>query len=216
MKAIVISGSERRFGITSHVSEKTEFYLSKLGVSTKVIYLNEVNFTPCNSCGSGHVSCNYREAPCEKDDDIKMIINQMVASNIIIYACPVHAFGIAHLMQNFLERAGVGYLRFNRPLANKVGGCIIVGRKYHLGHAHDQIVNNMLLNRMIIPGSGFPVLLHGDEKNKSISDTEEMVALEQMIARLVEVCSSIDSSSFNQNWDNERVLKEKKDKNNDQ
>lgn len=51
MKAVVISGSERRFGITSAVSEKTRLCLNDLGVTTKIIYLNEIDFTPCNGCG---------------------------------------------------------------------------------------------------------------------------------------------------------------------
>lgn len=215
MKAVVISGSERRFGITSAVSEKTRLCLNDLGVTTKIIYLNEIDFTPCNGCGGENISCNYRKSPCEKQDGIPSVVDDMITANIIIYACPVHAFGISHLMQNFLERVGVGYLRFERPLANKIGGCIIVGRKYHLGHAHDQIVNNMLLNRMIIPGAGFPVLLHGVEKNKAISDIEELVALEQMIKRLVEVSNSLNMSALQHEWDNERVLKEKKEFRND-
>ena len=131
----------------------------------------------------------------------------MVKSDIIIYATPVHAFGICHLMQIFLERAGVGYLRFKRPLANKIGGCIIVGGKYHLGHAHDQIMNNMLLNRMIVPGSGCPVLIHGNEDTKELDDVEEEIALEQMVNRLIKVHSSIDFKKLSQNWENERNLK---------
>lgn len=216
MKALIISGSERRFGITSAAAEKARTLLDSLGAVTTIEYLSEVDFSPCNGCGDGKVSCNYRESPCRKKDDIPAIVETMIAADIIIYACPVHAFGIAHLMQTFLERTGVGYLRFERPLANKLGGCIIVGRKYHMGHAHDQIVNNMLLNRMIIPGSGFPVLLHGNEENKTQFAAEEMVALEQMLTRLVEIHRSINFSSLQQEWANERILKEIMETSNEQ
>ena len=130
----------------------------------------------------------------------------MVEADILIYACPVHAFGTSNLMQLFLERAGVGYLRFNRPLANKVGGVVIIGRKYNRGSVHDQILNNMLLNRMIIPGSGFPVLIHGDESTKSIPDPEEAVALDQLIDRLMEVSASINTQTLRNDWKNERQL----------
>ncbi|MBH2846959.1 flavodoxin family protein [Serratia marcescens] len=167
----------------------------------------ETVFSPCDGCGIENLDCNYRNSPCEKDDQLPKIIDLMVKSDIIIYATPVHAFGICHLMQIFLERAGVGYLRFKRPLANKIGGCIIVGGKYHLGHAHDQIMNNMLLNRMIVPGSGFPVLIHGNEDTKELDDVEEEIALEQMVNRLIKVHSSIDFKKLSQNWENERNLK---------
>jgi len=208
MKAIIIAGSERRYGITSAVAEKTRKLLKELGVETIIIFLNEIKFSPCNGCGGEGEECNYRSYPCEKKDDIPDIIKSMINADIIIYACPVHAFGVCHLMQIFLERVGVGYLRFNRPLANKIGGCIIIGRKYHLGHAYDQIINNMLLNRMIVPGAGFPVLIHGNELTKDISDTEEKVALEQMSKRLVEMYKSIDFKKLSRLWLSERDLSE--------
>jgi len=204
MKGIIISSSERRFGITSNISEKAKLIFEKMQVEIEIVYLCEMNFSPCDGCGSNNESCNTRKTPCEKHDDMQSIIEMMISSDIIIYACPVHAFGINHLMQIFLERSGVGYLRYKRPLVNKIASCIIVGRKYHLGHAHDQIVNNILLNRMIIPGSGFPVLIHGDEETHSTADLEEIVALEQMIERLVEICKSVNYKLLKHNYHNER------------
>ena len=140
-----------------------------------------------------------------------LMIKDMLDADIIIYATPVHAFGMAHLMQIFLERAGVGYLRFDRPLANKLGGSIVTGRKYNLGQVNDQLINNMMLNRMIIPGSGFPVLLHGNEDDRTIDQTEEIVALEQMVKRLSEVYNILKKNKLPNKWENERTLKEKKD-----
>jgi len=186
--------------------------LKDQNVDVSIIHLSELNFSPCDGCGNGENDCNYREVPCEKKDDLPYIIDKLIQSDIIIYACPVHAFGICHLMQIFLERAGVGYLRFKRPLANKIGGCIIIGRKYHLGHAYDQIVNNMLLNRMIVPGAGFPVLIHGDELTKTITDTEEQVALEQMAKRMVQMYKSIDFNRLKVEWLNERDLNQAMEK----
>lgn len=207
MKAVIISGSERRNGVTAYVSELIQDKLYEKNVHVNVIYLCDQKISACDGCG-GDNGCNYRQSPCEKYDDMPHIIKMMCESDIIIYTCPVHAFGISHLMQIFLERAGVGYLRFDRPLVNKIGGCVIVGRKYSLGSAHDQIINNMLLNRMIIPGAGFPVLIHGCEKTKGITDIEESVALEQMVDRLVEIRSSVNVNALNFNHPNERKLKE--------
>ena len=210
-KVLIITGSTRRLGITAYASELTKTLFEEKGLSVKITHLCEANFSPCNSCGGSDESCNYREKPCEKQDDMPLIIKDMLDSDIIIYAAPVHAFGMAHLMQIFLERAGVGYLRFERPLANKLGGCIVTGRKYNLGQVNDQFINNMMLNRMIIPGSGFPALLHGDEVDKSINQTEEIVALEQMVKRLSEVYNILKENVLPNERENERTLKEKKD-----
>lgn len=205
-KALVISGSFRLDGVTASVSEILRLRLSEKGCEVSVIYLADHEISPCDGCERPGTSCNYREHPCTKHDDMSKIIKAMIKADIIIYACPVHAFGTASLMQLFLERAGVGYLRFNRPLANKIGGAIVIGRKYSLGSVHDQVINNMLLNRMIVPGAGFPVLVHGNEATKSITDAEEITALNQLVERLIEVSNSIKDETFRKEWKNERIL----------
>lgn len=98
MKGIIISSSERRFGVTSSVSENAQLIFEKMQVEIEIVYLCEMNLSPCDGCGDNNTSCNTRKTPCEKHDDMPAIIEKMVNSDIIIYACPVHAFGINHLM----------------------------------------------------------------------------------------------------------------------
>lgn len=211
-RAVIISGSERRNGITNAVAELSKTLLAEKAVEATIVRLCELDFSACDGCGEDKPDCNYRPTPCEKHDAMQHVVDMMVDADILIYATPVHGFGAAHLMQIFIERIGVGYLRFTRPLQDKVGGIIVVGRKYHLGQVHDQIMNNLLLNRLIMPGAGFPVLIHGDEATRSITDTEEYVALEQMLSRIVNVDAALDRSKLNTEKRNERELKILKEK----
>jgi multimeric flavodoxin WrbA len=206
LHSLIVSGSERHSGVTANISELLAKIFEEQGCQSKVVHLSEHRMAPCGTCGHHGQTCNYRSVPCDINDDIPMIVDGLLAADIIVYACPVHAFGPSHLMQIFLERVGVGYLRFKRPLMNKVGGCVIVGRKYNLGNVHDQIINNMLLNRIIVPGAGFPVLIHGNEQTKSTSDAEELTSLYQLADRLVEVRRSIDYSKLPIARKNEREL----------
>ncbi|MFD1792694.1 flavodoxin family protein [Ochrobactrum teleogrylli] len=207
MKALILSGSERGNGIASAVSKRIKVFFSEKGVNSEIISLCHLNYSACNNCGEGKVSCNYRSSACEKQDDMPEVIKKMIGSDIVVYVCPVHAFGMGHLMQIFLERAGVGYLRFTRPLINKIGCPVVIGRKYNLGHVHDQLVNNMLLNRMVVPGAGFPVLIHGNEETKEIADPEEKVALEQLLLRSIEIANSITACKAECERPNERIIK---------
>ncbi|WP_440616047.1 flavodoxin family protein [Cysteiniphilum sp. 6C5] len=190
MKKIVvtiISGSERRGGNSDSVVSYLDGYFQNVGCLVHSIFLSEKEILPCGSCGD----CNYRSSPCSLDDDVTSIVDYLVDSNIIIYVAPVHAFGMAHKMQIFLERAGVGYLRFNRPLADKLGGCVVVGRRYNLGNVHDQLLNNFLLNRMIVPGSGYPALVHGGESGGIWDDEEGVSAINQLMERLYSLAISM-------------------------
>ncbi len=113
------------------------------------------------------------------------IIALMCSADAILYASPVHAFGLAHPLQSFLERAGVCYLRFERPLTNKVGGAIVVGRRYGHNAAYAQLLNNLFLNRMIIVGSGFPPFLNATSAGDVMTDLEGVDSVRRLIERMV-------------------------------
>jgi len=203
-----VSGSERAGGNTSKVVSYIENRLANtLNINT--INLADQRIVPCGSCGN----CNYKKTKCGIKDDMPAIIKNLTDSDILIYLVPVHAFGMAHPMQIFLERAGVGYLRFERPLANKIGGCVIIGRRYNLGNVHDQIINNFLLNRLIIPGAGYPALIQGGKSGDVLQDVEGLASLDMLINRLCNVADALKDVKY-QEFGNERKMVEIKEKNN--
>ncbi|MFG1940836.1 flavodoxin family protein [Micromonospora tulbaghiae] len=180
---LAINGSERAGGNTDLAVAHAGRLIAERGAVLRTIRLREHRISPCSPCGD----CNSRTLPCTVDDDVPALVEQMVRADGLIYAAPVHGFGLAHLMQIFIERAGVGYLRFTRPLADKVGGIIVTGRRYSDSSVHNQIVNNLLLNRMILVGSGFPVLLRNTTGTPGLTDPEGVDALERMVHRMVDM-----------------------------
>ncbi|SHN13259.1 flavodoxin family protein [Cryptosporangium aurantiacum] len=180
---LAINGSERAGGNTDLAVAHAGRLITERGGELRTISLRDHRIAPCSPCGN----CNSRPVPCEINDDMPALIEQMRAADGILYAAPVHGFGLAHLMQIFIERAGVGYLRFARPLTNKVGGVIVTGRRYSDSSAHNQIINNLLLNRMILVGSGFPVLLRNTQSTPGLNDVEGLDALDRMLHRMLDM-----------------------------
>ncbi|MEV0186538.1 flavodoxin family protein [Streptomyces sp. NPDC050625] len=178
-----ICGSERAGGNTDLALEHAARLVELRGADFRTIHLRDHRVSPCSPCGD----CNYRAEPCALPDAMPQIIEEMKRADGIIYATPVHGFGLAHLMQIFIERAGVGFLRFDRPLANKVGGIIVTGRRYSEGSVHNQLVDNLLLNRMILVGSGFPALLRNTSREPELTDTEGLEAVERMVERMLDM-----------------------------
>ncbi|WP_454392648.1 flavodoxin family protein [Streptomyces sp. JNUCC 63] len=178
-----ISGSERAGGNTDLALEYAGERIRERGAAFRTLHLRDHRISPCSPCGD----CNHRTSPCALPDDMPAVIEEMKRADGIIYAVPVHGFGLAHLMQIFIERAGVGYLRFDRPLANKVGGIIVTCRRYSDASVHNQLVDNLLLNRMILAGSGFPALLRNTSPKPGLHDTEGLDALERMANRMVDM-----------------------------
>lgn len=188
VRLLGISGSPRHGGNTDSALKYAEAVArTHPNVEFSTIYLRDHRIEPCQQCGN----CNERTSPCEHSDDMTSIIHSMIDADGIIYGVPVHGFGMAHLMKIFIERAGVGYLRFKRPLANKVGGAIVVGRRYAHSQVHSQIVSNLLLNRMIVVGSGFPAVLFAGAAGEIKHDSEGLTALYCMVNRMVEMARII-------------------------
>jgi multimeric flavodoxin WrbA len=184
VKVAIINGSENASGNTASICRwLVDTYRQKFDIDGEVISLADYSIQECGFCGG----CNARPKPCGLEDDVRPIIDIMLASDIVIYAVPVHGFGMASVMQRFIERAGVGYLRFNRPLANKVGGVVVAGRRYSHEGVVAQLYLNILLNKMILPGSGFPVVFRNAEYPNFLDDTEGVAAANAMIVRTAEI-----------------------------
>jgi multimeric flavodoxin WrbA len=181
---IAINGSERgKNGNTAAVLRHAAEVAARGGVRLESIHLRDIRMLPCGPCGN----CNDRLMRCAQTDDVPVVIEKMIAADGIIYAAPVHGFGTAALMQIFLERAGVGYLRFDRPLSNKVAGIITVARRYHAGEVWSQLTSNALLNRMIIVGSGFPADVNALHRGDAANDDEGLTNVTRLVNRMIDM-----------------------------
>lgn len=178
----IISGSPSLNGATGQVIKKVTELLQEKDFSSDIIHIPSHDVKPCGRCGD----CNSRKTPCQTNDDCHEIMQRMISADGIIYAVPVHAFGMAHPMQIFMERMGVGHLRFTRPLANKPAGAIVVGRRYNHMGVYNQILDNILLNRMIVVGSGYPPIVHAGRPYEVEQDSEGIEAVLSMVERLTD------------------------------
>ncbi|MEV0916853.1 flavodoxin family protein [Streptomyces sp. NPDC049967] len=176
-----LNGSERPDGLTGRVLRMLAAQAAEHGVHLDVIPLAEYDITPCGPCGD----CNIRPLPCAQDDDVPALVDRMIRADGVLYAAPVHGFGLAGVMQNFIERAGVGHLRFDRPLANKVAGVVVTGRRYSHDRVYGQLIDNVLLNRMIVPGSGFPAFVQ--DQFAPGEDEEGLAAARGLMDRMIDL-----------------------------
>lgn len=179
---VAINGSERD-GNTADVLRHAASVANGRDVDLDTIDLRTMRMSPCGPCGD----CNDRTVRCVLTDDVPAAVERMAAADGIIFAAPVHGFGTASLMQIFIERAGVGYLRFDRPLSNKVAGVISVARRYHAGAVWAELMANVLLNRMIVVGSGFPAEVHARYRGDAAKDQEGLTNVTRMVDRMIDM-----------------------------
>jgi len=180
MKICILVGSNRRQGISRQVCELIKKYLyGRADVS--FIFLAEKRIELCDADNS----CSNQQ--CGINDDMKYIINQMSESDGIIYMPVMHAYGTNSRFQAFLERAGYGYFRpLERPLEDKIASIVVIGRRYGHTSVYSQVVLNIMLNKMILAGSGFPVLFMG-MLGQASDDFEALEALEETLDRMLSI-----------------------------
>lgn len=183
IKIIAINGSERKDGNNTAVLDYAADVLAGRDAKLEVIRLRDLDMRPCGPCGD----CNFRTTPCEVRDDVARVVELMVAADGVIYATPIHGYTAAPLMSAFIERSGTGYLRFDRRLTNKAAGVIVTGRRYGHIETYSNLITNVLLNRMIVAGFGFPSVLFGNERGAVLEDEEGMEMVTRMLHRMVDL-----------------------------
>lgn len=187
LTVVGLNGSERAGGTTGAVMDAIDSIVTARGARFNRVDLGTVPMAPIGTCGD----CNFRPGPCEIADALIEVLPRLIAADVILYGAPVHGFGLASPMQQFIERAGVCHLRFDRPLANKVGGVFVTGRRYSHTTVYSQLLMNILLNRMILVGSGYPPTIQPVNGGGLHDDSEGLAALTEMVNRGIDMALTL-------------------------
>ena len=181
MKVCVLVGSSRKNGLSSNVCAVLQDQFNAKGFSSNFVHLADKHIEYCDADNL----CQF--APCKVADDMPSILADMQEADGIIYMPVMHAFGTNSKFQAFLERAGYGYLRpLERPLEDKIAAIVVVGRRYGHTAVYSQIMLNIMLNKMIMAGSGFPALFLG-MLGGVLNDAEALESLDQTVDRMYDL-----------------------------
>lgn len=139
MKILYISGSPRKNSNTD--------YLLKLTLSItggEFFKLADYDINPCRSCRF----CVEAGKCVIKDDMSKIFIPLLLRSDGIVMGSPVYFNNVTAQLKAFMDRTWC----MREKLRNKIGGAVIVGRRYGLENAITAI-NAFFLKHEIIPAN---------------------------------------------------------------
>ena len=105
MKILAINGSHR--GDRGH----TGFLLNQLaagvaagGGEFEAVALAKLKINPCLSCGKCNAQDHYLKCVYEDRDDMKSVLDKMIAADILVFATPIYIFTMTGLFKVFLDR----------------------------------------------------------------------------------------------------------------
>ena len=117
MKILVLNGSPRKGNTVTAIQALTEG--AQANHEIEVVDTYKLNVGPCMACGV----CQCHKG-CVAKDDSNMIVDKMVAADMIVFATPVYWWGITAQMKLVLDKS---YCRGMQLKGKKVGVIAIGG-----------------------------------------------------------------------------------------
>jgi len=177
MKVIGIVGSPRVGGNTETLTRIALEEIEKEGIDTELIRLAEKQIEPCDGCRTCATN-----GKCHIKDDFNHLYSKMVKADGIILATPVYYGAATPQMVSLISRF---YAARGKPLKNKVGGPIIVGRRAGHNFTFAQLMFFFMISEMIVPGSTYWNVAFGREKGEVVKDKEGVRTIRYFGRKLV-------------------------------
>jgi multimeric flavodoxin WrbA len=174
MNVLYISGSPRKNG-------NTDYLLGKLQavIGGTLIRLSELRIENCKACKD----CRGEGSCLLQDDMQKVIIPKILGCDALVLGSPVYFNNVSSQMKAFIDRTHclIGLLK------NKVGGAVVVGRKYGSEGAITALNGFFLKHEMVIANRGISGV--GSNPGDIVDDIESIEAVGKLGKRLVELGS---------------------------
>jgi len=139
MKVLYVSGSPRKKSNTDYL---LELMLSLTG--GQFVKLADYQIEPCKSCWA----C-LRLDECTVDDDMSnVLIPMLLAADAVVLGSPVYFNNVSAQLKAFIDRSW----SLRGKLKNKIGGAVVVGRKYGAESAI-MAINAFFLKHEMIPAN---------------------------------------------------------------
>jgi multimeric flavodoxin WrbA len=164
MKVVGVVGSPREGGNTEAITRIALEEIQKEGFETELISLAGKRIEPCDGCRA----CRT-EGKCHFKDDFEPIFRKMVKADGIILASPVYFGAATPQVTSLISRF---YSKREKPLNDKVGGPIVVGRRAGHNFTFAQLMFFFMIQGMIVPGSTYWNVAFGRSKEEVIKDEE--------------------------------------------
>jgi len=172
MKALYISGSPRKGSNTDYLLERM------MSISGgQLVKMADYQVEPCRSCWA----CRRRDT-CTVDDDMsKILIPTLLDADAMVLGSPVYFNNVSAQLKAFMDRTWA----IRGRLTNKIGGAVVVGRRYGAESAITAINAFFLKHEMLPANRGVSgiAFASGDVEE----DREAVAAAERLAERILEL-----------------------------
>ena len=115
MKALIVNASPRKHGNTATLLDKVRDGLEASGCETKTVSLATLKFRGCISCLACKVKGNKCDGLCALRDELRPVLEETLASDILVLGSPVYFHYPVAAARAFTERLLFAPLDYTNP-----------------------------------------------------------------------------------------------------
>lgn len=188
MKVLTLLGSAKKKGNTATVLEWVEEELKSAGHTVERIYLHNKSINGCTGCAKCRDYSD--EIACVQNDDTEGIMEQMIASDAVLFASPLYFWGFTAQIKALIDRGFALVTNYHQPnqtslMKGKRVGLLATGGGAYENNAEgmfaafDRIAGFLLAKKageLYVGGCSVPAELPADVKDKAAELAHSLVA----------------------------------------
>lgn len=187
MQITTLLGSAKKKGNTATVLGWVEEELQSLGHDVERIYLNNKSIRGCLGCAKCRENPN--EIACVQNDDAVEIMEQMISSEVVLFASPIYFWGFSAQIKALIDRGYSLVTNYHKPghtslMEGKRIGLLVTGAGSYEENAEgmftafDRIVDFLLARKsgeLYVGECSVPAELSEEVKNKALELARSLV-----------------------------------------
>jgi multimeric flavodoxin WrbA len=187
MQITTLLGSAKKKGNTATVLSWVEEELESLGHDVNCIYLNKKTINGCLGCAKCRETPN--EIACVQNDDAIDIMEQMISSDVVLYASPIYFWGFSAQIKTLIDRCYSLVTNYHKPghtslMKGKRIGLLVTGADAYEENAEgmfaafDRIVDYFLAHKtgdLYVGECSVPSELPEEVKDQAIKLAQSLV-----------------------------------------
>lgn len=170
MKVLLVNGSPHKQGCTYTALCEVADALNKEGMETEIFWIGNKPIYGCIACGSCRI-----DGTCVFHDSVGELMEKAPEYDGYIFGAPVHFAAMNGSMTSFMDRVFFANMSMEKSLfAFKPAAAVVSARRAGTTAALDQMNKYFLHGQMMVIGSRYWNMVHGNTPEEVRQDVEGM------------------------------------------
>ena len=183
MKVLLINGSPHAKGCTFTALNEVAASLEKEGIETEMIHLGTKPLSGCLGCGA----C-LKTGQCVIKDSLNEFLEKAEKADGFVFGSPVHFASASGMLTSFMDRAFYGK---DKLFAYKPAAAVMSCRRGGATATFEQINKYFTMSNMIVVGSQYWNMVHGNAPEEVKQDLEGMQTMRTLGLNMAWILKSI-------------------------